>query len=383
MINYIFSDHNTKTEMSKTRKRSTANNNLNNKDLKKQCFTHIAQRKFAANVQIASSSKESSHATDLSSRKTEDFIDFLCFRTAPFLTNGLEVFAEPMRMSSSMNDEIFEGEADMNDPDESDEDETITESNLNDHSAIASSLHQETNIIEQCEPEPLSMIDVEALQPPSTTFKDFFQLLEFISKKQQSVFLLSPPADWKTLSYEQDELMFSIKSRHVHRMKLPACENFITLQCLKKQLEKDNVKMPDVPLMANCEIDLVHLMEVVDLFGGADSVNSDQNWRALAEQLRIPKNASRRVTRLEDIYLKFILPYALQPASGKETIRQSVLQNLSNLKRIPKETASNKMISLEAFHRMACNAQYLYWENDVSVEKTEEKFWRLVNEGTR
>lgn len=390
------------------RLRSKTNNPV--EKVKKQCFTHTAQRKFAANVPLGSVSKEALQSSQSSTRKTEDFIDFLCFRSAPYLTPGLEVFAEPIRPTA--DDEIFESEMVEMDTSMNSEEPDLQEAEVDRNAGellnkstpppppTVELTKKEDKIVESTKKEKIvettkkeekvvlktrkyNITNIDALQPSTNIFKDIFLLVEYASKKQQSVFLLTPPSDWKALSYVQDDLAFKVKTKQIHRLMLPVCDNFVVLHCIKKQLEKDCVKMNEIPLMGLCEIDLAHMMEIVDLFGGVETVNSDQNWKALADQLCIPKNASRRVSRLEDIYLTYILPYALQPDSVKNKIKQSVLQDIGKLIKIPKGHSSTRKISLEAFHRMACNGQFLYWRNDASYTETEEQLWKLVNEGSR
>lgn len=57
------------------------------------------------------------------------------------------------------------------------------------------------------------------------------------------------------------------------------------------------------------EIDLPRLYQTVQSLGGLKEVIEKKRWPKVAEGMKIPKSAQDRVTKLDDIYCKYLLPY--------------------------------------------------------------------------
>lgn len=57
------------------------------------------------------------------------------------------------------------------------------------------------------------------------------------------------------------------------------------------------------------EIDLPRLYQTVQSLGGLKEVIERKKWSKVSELMRIPKSAQDRVTKLDDIYCKYLLPY--------------------------------------------------------------------------
>lgn len=58
------------------------------------------------------------------------------------------------------------------------------------------------------------------------------------------------------------------------------------------------------------ELDLVRLYEVVEQHGGLMGVIERELWGKVADACRIPRSAQERLTKLDSIYCKYLLPYA-------------------------------------------------------------------------
>ena len=356
------------------------------KDMKKQKYSHHAQRKFASAYPSSPSLKDSMLSLQTGPQKAEGFIEFLCVRHAPFLSSELEVFAEPLVNSIISVDELLE--IDINDTSgqlcwENDQSILLTPKDvLERKDSMKTSDRHKTDLdvdnVEIITETEMTMITVSLCSYDGT--KDLFT---FVEKTDDAVVLVLPPTDWVTPSYIQEDCKFPVKTKHIHRLQSSMCENFIIFQAIKKQLERESIKLNEIPQIGLCELDLPLLFETVNLFGGVEAVNADQNWKLIADRLLIPKSASRRVTKLEDIYLKYILPYDLLPALEKAKVRDSVIMHANEFKLIEKEHVSTKSVSLVTFHRMACNSHTMNWEEDATFEKTEKKFWEIVNKGTR
>lgn len=57
------------------------------------------------------------------------------------------------------------------------------------------------------------------------------------------------------------------------------------------------------------EVDLPRLYQTVQQCGGLKEVIEKKRWHRVADTMKIPKSAQDRVTKLDDIYCKFLLPY--------------------------------------------------------------------------
>lgn len=57
------------------------------------------------------------------------------------------------------------------------------------------------------------------------------------------------------------------------------------------------------------EVDLPRLYKIVQNFGGLKEVIEKKKWHRVADGMKIPKSAQDRVTKLDDIYCKYLLPY--------------------------------------------------------------------------
>lgn len=57
------------------------------------------------------------------------------------------------------------------------------------------------------------------------------------------------------------------------------------------------------------EVDLPRLYQTVQSLGGLKEVIEKKKWAKVSEMMKIPKWAQDRVTKLDDIYCKYLLPY--------------------------------------------------------------------------
>lgn len=67
------------------------------------------------------------------------------------------------------------------------------------------------------------------------------------------------------------------------------------------------------------EIDLPRLYQTVQSLGGLKEVIEKKKWSKVSDHMKIPKSAQDRVTKLDDIYCKYLLPYdTLSPAEREK-----------------------------------------------------------------
>lgn len=73
------------------------------------------------------------------------------------------------------------------------------------------------------------------------------------------------------------------------------------------------------------EIDLPRLYQTVQSLGGLKEVIEKKKWSKVSEIMRIPKSAQDRVTKLDDIYCKYLLPYdTLSPGNPNQRKRAEI-----------------------------------------------------------
>lgn len=89
------------------------------------------------------------------------------------------------------------------------------------------------------------------------------------------------------------------------------------------------------------EIDLPHLYQTVQSLGGLKEVIEKKKWQKVADGMKIPKSAQDRVTKLDDIYCKYLLPYdTLSPGMirrhfrSRVSIEEFLLHQLDHIRRI-------------------------------------------------
>ena len=233
-----------------------------------------------------------------------------------------------------------------------------------------------------------ALTHVIPINPSIAEFSDFFPFVEsvFSAENNKGISVVQPDSEWKCLSYVQEDLKFEVETCHVHRLKHSDAVNFTTLQCLKRCFEKHGKSSGGgefkIPTIGLCEVDLPYLMDIVRDFGGADSVNSDQSWKELAELLHIPRIMSRRAIQLEKIYMQYILPYVLLPDSEKLKIQSSV-KSYGSRNPVDKFATNSKKVTIEGFHRMSCNASSFYKVQNTTAKLIEGAFWTAIDKGDR
>jgi hypothetical protein len=65
----------------------------------------------------------------------------------------------------------------------------------------------------------------------------------------------------------------------------------------------------DLLQIGGMEIDLPRLYQTVQSLGGLKEVIEKKKWPKVSDAMKIPKLAQDRVTKLDDIYCKYLLPY--------------------------------------------------------------------------
>lgn len=106
-----------------------------------------------------------------------------------------------------------------------------------------------------------------------------------------------------------DDMRFTAYNQYVHKMMNRWGPNVREMIAMKKYLETQSIVLSNPPLIGGMELDLPKLYHTVQELGGLKEVIELDKWCRVADLMKIPKSAQDRVTKLDDIYCKYLLPY--------------------------------------------------------------------------
>lgn len=146
------------------------------------------------------------------------------------------------------------------------------------------------------------------------TEKEFQDPIEYIARitpiaSRFGICRIIPPESFKPECRVSDEMRFTAYNQYVHKMLHrwgPSSKEF---SAIKKYLATQSVILQRPPLIAGIEVDLPRLYHTVQELGGLREVIEKKKWAKVAEDMCLPKTAHDRVTKLDDIYCKYLLPY--------------------------------------------------------------------------
>ncbi|CAK9803483.1 Protein Jumonji [Anthophora plagiata] len=251
--------------------------------------------------------------------------------------------------------------------------------------------------------------------------KDFQDPLEYIDKirpiaEKFGICRVVPPPNFKPECKVSDDMRFTAYNQYVHRMLHRWGPNVKEMMAIKKYLATQSITLTHPPWIGGMEVDLPHLYQTVQSLGGLKEVIEKKKWQKVADGMKIPKSAQDRVTKLDDIYCKYLLPYdTLSPEERGKLFdevecewmkRESrVLQRqnapISENEEDEDDDSSDEIeecivkgrnMPLNAFYRIARNTQRMWFgENQrsgnetegASADEVENAFWKHVAERKR
>lgn len=268
--------------------------------------------------------------------------------------------------------------------------------------------------------DPAQMVDAPVFRP---TEKEFQDPIEFISRimpvaARFGLCRIIPPSSFKPECKISDDMRFTAYNQYVHKMLHRWGPSAKELNAIKKYLATQSIKLTQPPLIGGMEVDLPRLYHTVQESGGLKEVIEKKKWAKVAEEMCIPKAAQDRVTKLDDIYCKYLLPYdTLSPKERQKLFDEveadwakSEAKALRNADRTgTSDSNSNensdeldgdsdddddedeeesgdmecivkgKSMALSAFFRVARNTMALWFKNtDPTSAEIESEFWRHV-----
>ncbi|XP_026687568.1 protein Jumonji-like [Diaphorina citri] len=106
-----------------------------------------------------------------------------------------------------------------------------------------------------------------------------------------------------------DDMRFTAYNQYVHKMLHRWGPNVKEMVAIRKYLATQSVSMQQLPLIGGIEVDLPRLYSTVQQCGGLSEVIEKKRWPRVADLMKIPRLAQDRLTKLDDIYCKYLLPY--------------------------------------------------------------------------
>ncbi|XP_030749286.1 protein Jumonji-like [Sitophilus oryzae] len=257
--------------------------------------------------------------------------------------------------------------------------------------------------------DPAKFVEAPVFHPTEQEFQDPLEYIERIRHKaeQFGICKIVPPTSFKPECKVSDDMRFTAYNQYVHKMLHRWGPNFKEFIAIRKYLATQNITLKTPPWIGGMEVDLPRLYQTVQSLGGLKEVIEKKKWPKVSDNMKIPKSAQDRVTKLDDIYCKYLLPYdTLSPAEREKLFdevetywakRESKnLQMKTDQK--PEEmsdgeddysddneaeecTIKGKNMALNAFYRIARNTMSMYFKvAEPSAQEVEQEFWRYVTQ---
>merc|ERR1711962_1667755 len=219
-----------------------------------------------------------------------------------------------------------------------------------------------------------------------------------------------PHSSFKPECNVDDDMRFTAYNQYVNRMLSRWGPNAKETAAIKKYLETQNVDTRAHPLVGGLEVDLPALYHAVQSFGGLGEVIQKKKWAKIAEYIRVARGSNLTVAgnKLDDIYVKWLLPYDTLSNVEREELLRLVEEEWSEQSREKaeksriKENAGSsdereeeeeeededqeavvkgKATSLTAFWRLAKNLMLRVFRNEEPPHyMVEDEYWKIVTD---
>ncbi|XP_050428448.1 uncharacterized protein LOC126838229 isoform X2 [Adelges cooleyi] len=247
------------------------------------------------------------------------------------------------------------------------------------------------------------MVDAPTFYPTEEEFKDpleYFETVKHVAQKF-GVCRIVPPANFKPECKVSDDMRFTAYNQYVHKMMDRWGPNVHEMIVIKKYLETQSIVLSNPPLIGGMELDLPRLYHTVQELGGLKEVIELDKWSRVADLMKIPKSAQDRVTKLDDIYCKYLLPYDTLSHDERQKLMNEVDKEWKQVCR--KGDTENELfgdvndcitkgrsIALSAYYRVARNTSAMWFKetqtnsklpgNSIKAEEVESMYWKQVED---
>ncbi|XP_053683705.1 titin [Sabethes cyaneus] len=265
--------------------------------------------------------------------------------------------------------------------------------------------------------DPAQMVEAPVFKPNDKEFHDPIEYIERIAPvaARFGICRIIPPASFKPECRITDDMRFMAYNQYVHKMLHRWGPSAKEYAAIKKYLATQSINLQSPPLIGGMEVDLPRLYHTVQELGGLKEVIEKKKWARVAEDMCIPKAAHDRVSKLDDIYCKYLLPYdTLSPAERQKLFdeveadwaKREAKARRNADKCVSSETRNSedsddeeeesneeedddeysmecimkgRNMPLNQFFRIARNTMSLWFKNsEPTVPEIESEYWRHV-----
>lgn len=258
--------------------------------------------------------------------------------------------------------------------------------------------------------DPAQMVEAPVFRPTEKEFQDPLEFIDRITPVAARFGLckIIPPASFKPECRVADDMRFTAVNQYIHKLLHRWGPSTKELCAIRKYLATQSITMTRPPWIGGMEVDLPRLYHTVQELGGLKEVIEKKKWSRVSEDMCIPKAAHDRVTKLDDIYCKYLLPYdTLSPAERQKLFddveadwakreakarhnaarRVSIENDESEEDDDSEESEGDTMectirgrsMPLNQFFRIARNTMALWFKNlSPTTSDIEAEFWRHV-----
>ena len=253
------------------------------------------------------------------------------------------------------------------------------------------------------------MMEAPTFRPTEAEFKDPLKYIEKIRgyAEQFGMCKIIPPKSFKPECNVDDDMRFTAYNQYINRMMNRTGPNSKETAAIKKYLETQNCDTRNHPLVGGLEVDLPALYHAVQSFGGLSEVIQKKMWPKIADYMRVVRgaNINAAANKLDDIYVKWLLPYdTLSNVEREELIRlvEEEWTEKAEKSRVKEETGSEndddtededeededqeavvkgKSTSLTQFYRTAKNLMSsIFRSEDPPHHIVEDEYWKIVSD---
>ncbi|GLH11559.1 Lysine-specific demethylase lid, partial [Gryllus bimaculatus] len=251
---------------------------------------------------------------------------------------------------------------------------------------------------------PAQLVEAPVFYPSEKEFQDPLEYIDRIRPVAETFGLcrVVPPQNFRPECKVSDDMRFTAYNQYVHKMLYRWGPNVKEMMAIKKYLVTQSVSFTHPPLIGGMEVDLPRLYQTVQSFGGLKEVIEKKRWQRVADGMKIPKSAQDRVTKLDDIYCKYLLPYDTLSPGEREKLLDEVEQEWKQRQSRPlsQESCSTsdspedesdadiadeecivkgRNMPLNAFYRIARNTMAMWFRQpEPSASEVEQEFWKHV-----
>lgn len=270
--------------------------------------------------------------------------------------------------------------------------------------------------------DPAQMVEAPIFRPTEKEFQDPMEFIERIMPIAARFGLcrIIPPSSFKPECRVSDDMRFMAYNQYVHKMLHRWGPSAKELYAIRKYLATQSIQLNQPPLIGGMEVDLPRLYHTVQELGGLSEVIEKKKWAKVAEDMCIPKTAQDRVSKLDDIYCKYLLPYDTMSPAERQKLFDEVEADWAKREAKARRNATRKIepsedgeeeegdrnsdeessedeendedednlmecivkgrsMALSAFFRVARNTMTLWFKNtEPPPAEVESEFWRHV-----